>query len=490
MDAKVKEKEAAQEKRAEETAGGAVLEAEMAEHRPTPEERSVTGKEHRKKVPRSSHAEWSPSPNRPDPVELLSEQDVARQQDLVPVRHGRMRVSPFTFYRGAARVMAADLAPTPVSGLRAQICGDAHLSNFGVFASPERTLVFDVNDFDETLPGPWEWDLKRLVASFAIAGRNNALDRPTRDTVTRRATQAYREAMGQLAESSTLDGWYSKLSAEAVMQTVKQKKQRVGLEKGLEKARLRDSLQAFNKLTEVVDGQVRIVTQPPSVVRLQDLGEAAGISQERLAEVAHKSLENYRATLPDDRRVLLDRFQLVDVARKVVGVGSVGTFCLIALFVGRDAGDPLFLQIKEATSSVLEEFLPKSRYKHHGQRVVEGQRLMQATSDIFLGWMRGAGDDRRHFYCRQLRDGKASAVIEEMGHPQLLWYAGLCGWTLARAHARSGDAIAIASYVGRSDTLDRSLAEFAELYADQNELDHQAFEQAIADGKIEAVDGV
>ncbi len=459
-------------------------------HRATADERGATGKELRKSVPRTSHADWSPAPDRPDPVALLSEQDAAREQDLVPIRHGRMRVSAFTFYRGAARVMAADLAGSPVSGLRAQICGDAHLSNFGVFQSPERTLVFDLNDFDETLPGPWEWDLKRLVASFAIAGRNNGLDRPTRDTVSRRVTQAYREAMNQFAASGALDTWYAKLGAEDVAQTVTRKKSRADMERTLQKARSRDSLQAFNKLTEVVNGQIRIVSQPPSVVRLSDLGEVAGFSPEEISEVVRKSFANYRITLPDDRRVLLDRFELVDVARKIVGVGSVGTMCLIGLFMGHDNGDPLFLQVKEATSSVLEEFLPKSRYKNHGQRVVEGQRLMQAASDIFLGWMKGAGEAQRHFYWRQLRDGKGSAVIEGQDATALIFYAQQCGWTLARAHARSADAIAIASYGGRSDTLDRSLAEFAERYADQNELDHQAFEQAIADGRIEAVDGV
>lgn len=464
--------------------------AVLAEHRATAGERIEFGKELRKSVPRSSHAEWFPAPDRPDPVALLSEQDAARQQDLVPIRHGRMRVSAFTFYRGAARVMAADLAGSPVSGIRAQICGDAHLSNFGVYQSPERILVFDLNDFDETLPGPWEWDLKRLVASFAIAGRNNGFDRSTRDTVSRRVTRTYREGMAGFAASGALDTWYAKLAAEDVAETVKRKKTRADLERGIEKARTRDNLQAFSKLTEVVDGQIRIVSQPPSVVRLSGLAEVEGLSQEELSEVVRKSFANYRITLPDDRRVLLDRFELVDIARKVVGVGSVGTMCLIGLFMGRDTGDPLFLQVKEATPSVLEEFLPKSRYKNHGQRVVEGQRLMQAASDIFLGWMKGAGELQRHFYWRQLRDGKGSAVIEGAGASEFAFYARLCGWTLARAHARSADAIAIASYVGRSDTLDRALAEFGERYADQNELDHQAFEQAIADGRIEAVDGV
>jgi uncharacterized protein (DUF2252 family) len=454
------------------------------------DERRAVGRDLRKVTPRSSHADWTPAADRRDPIALLLEQNASRQQDLVPVRHGRMSVSPFTFYRGAARVMAADLASTPDSGLRAQICGDAHLSNFGVFTTPERAQVFDVNDFDETLPGPWEWDLKRLVASFAIAGRNNGFDDATRQIIDRRVTQAYREAMADFAQTSTLETWYARLTSEQILAITSKKGTRMRVARSLDKARTRDNLQALGKLTETVDGQIKIVSAPPIVVGIESLAEAEGLSHEEVERIARTSFQAYRNNIPADRRLLLDRFHMVDLARKVVGVGSVGTFCLIALFLGSDSDDPLFLQIKEANASVLEEFLPKSRYRNHGQRVVEGQRLIQAASDIFLGWSRGTGEAKRHFYWRQLRDGKGSPDVEGMDPAIMTGYARLCGWTLARAHARSGDALAISSYVGTGDVLDRSLAEFSERYADQNQRDYDAFQQAIRDGRVEAVHGV
>jgi uncharacterized protein (DUF2252 family) len=428
-----------------------------------------------------------------------------------------MMVSPFTFYRGAAKIMAADLKDTPVAGLGAQLCGDAHLSNFGAFASPERRLLFDLNDFDETLPGPFEYDVKRMAASFAVAGRNNGFTEPDARAATRAAVTAYREAMAEFARMRTMDIWYASLDENklinavrgAVAETAKEakaaKKKRKAkkvrgdvrlarlaaerAEKSREKAHTHDSLQALSKLGEVVDGKYRIVSQPPIIVPLRDLTATFGLSPDDVMPAIQERFRAYRATLPADLRHLLDRFQIVDAARKVVGVGSVGTRAFIVLLQGRDKHDPLFLQVKEATTSVLEGSLPRSRLRQHGERVVQGQRLMQAASDIYLGWTKGL-DVRRHFYWRQLRDMKGSALVEAMTPPALTFYAGICGWTLARAHARSGDPIAIAEYLGGREEFDQSITDFSKRYADQNEQDHQAFLTAIKSGRLEAAQGV
>jgi uncharacterized protein (DUF2252 family) len=465
---------------------------------PSLEERRAQGKEARTRVPPSDHADWTPAADRPDPVSLLEAQNATREPDLVPVRHGRMMVSPFTFYRGAAKIMAADLKDTPRAGLNVQLCGDAHLSNFGVFASPERRLLFDVNDFDETLTGPFEYDVMRMAGSFAIAGRNNGFAQADTRSSTHASVTAYREAMRGFAQMSTMDVWYAHLSEVDLMNgirsakasmTKKDAKAAKRAERSVEKARTRDSLQALSKLGERVDGEYRIVSQPPIVVPSRDLAAAYGISPDEVEPLIREQFRSYRATLQDDRRHLLERFKFVDVARKVVGVGSVGTRAFIVLLQGRDEQDPLFLQVKEATSSVLEDHLPKSRYKQHGERVVNGQRLMQAASDIYLGWTKGV-DVNRHFYWRQLRDMKGSADVESMSPLGLSFYAGICGWTLARAHARSGDPVAIAAYLGKSDRFDRSITDFSGRYADQNEKDYQAFAGAIRSGRLEAVEGV
>ena len=501
---------------------------------PSVEERRAKGEEARAKTPPSSHAGWRPAAARPDPVGLLEEQDATREQDLVPVRHGRMMVSPFTFYRGAAKIMAEDLKDTPVAGLRAQLCGDAHLSNFGAFGSPERRLLFDLNDFDETLPGPFEYDVKRMAASFTIAARNNGFSKADTRDATLGAVTAYREAMADFAQMRTMDIWYSHLDEDELMnaahvavnelrgeastakKTEKQDKQakqvkaakkeakqvardrqgekaakaaEKGAQKTLAKAHTRDSLQALSKLCELVDGQYRIVSQPPIVVPARDLAATFGLSPDDVLPVLHDQFRAYRATLQDDRRHLLERFQIVDAARKVVGVGSVGTRAFIVLLQGRDTDDPLFLQIKEATASVLEANLPKSRYRQHGERVVQGQRMMQAASDIYLGWTKGL-DVNRHFYWRQLRDMKGSAVIETLKPLGLKFYGRICGWTLARAHARSGDPVAIAEYLGSSDAFDKAITDFSERYADQNEQDYTEFVKAIRSGRLAAVAGV
>jgi uncharacterized protein (DUF2252 family) len=462
---------------------------------PTLEERHERGKQARARTPRSSYEGWKPAADRPDPVALLEEQNVAREPDLVPVRHGRMMVSPFTFYRGGAKIMAADLKDTPRAGLDAQLCGDAHLSNFGVFASPERTLLFDLNDFDETLPGPFEYDVERLAASFMIAARNNGFSTADARTATMAAIAAYRTAMHDFAGMRTLDVWYSRLDAQGVMDkavAMAPKGDRKAVERGekmLQKARTRDSLQALSKLTEIVDGHHRIVSDPPVVVPARELLNAYGVSADAIEGVLHGLLRAYRSTLTDDRRHLLERFQFVDLARKVVGVGSVGTRAWIALLEGRDGEDPLFLQVKQATRSVLEDHLPKSRFRQPGERVVQGQRMMQAASDIFLGWTKGAQDDV-FYYWRQLRDMKGSSDVERMVPVGMNYYASVCGWTLARAHARSGDPVAIAAFLGNSDRFDRAMTDFAERYADQNERDYEAFVAAIRSGRLEAVEGV
>jgi uncharacterized protein (DUF2252 family) len=458
-------------------------------------ERAARGRSARAECPRSSHAGFELAAER-DPVAILEEQAPSRVPELVPIRYGRMLVSPFTFYRGAAAVMAHDLVSTPRAGLRVQLCGDAHLSNVGGYASPERDLVFDLNDFDETLPGPFEWDVKRLVASFEIAGRDRDFTKAQRRTAVLRVVRSYREWMRRLAETGNLDVWYAHLDVEKLERNLREQqatKQAEGLAKAAEKARTKDSLKAFAKLTHEVDGEPRIVSDPPLIVPIAELAEEAGIPAEELDRSLHQLFREYRRTLQRDRRHLLEMFRMVDLARKVVGVGSVGTRCWIALLLGRDVDDPLFMQVKEAQASVLEPHLGKSEYANHGQRVVVGQRLMQATSDIFLGWVRveesldGVPHD---FYFRQLWDWKTSVDLDTILPIGLELYAEVCGFILARAHARSGDRIAIASYLGKGDTFDQALAEFAVAYADQNERDHAAFRKAADEGRITVQEGV
>ncbi len=480
--------------------------------RPSLGERRARGEQARAQVPPSGHAGWVPAAGRPDPVALLEEQDSTREPDLVPVRHGRMLVSPFTFYRGAAKIMAADLSDTPVAGLEVQLCGDAHLSNFGVFASPERQLMFDLNDFDETLPGPFEYDVKRMTASFTIAARHNGFSKADTRAATLASVTAYREAIAGFAEQGTMDIWYARMDENQVTAAVrgmvadtskqakgaggKRAKRQAKLamqaakraKRGRDKAVARDSLQALSKLGELVGGSYRIVSQPPIVVPARELAATYGLSADDVMPVIEDQFRAYRATLPDDRRKLLEGYEIVDAARKVVGVGSVGTRAFIVLLQGRDPRDPLFLQIKEATASVLEPHLGKSRYRQHGERVVQGQRMMQAASDIFLGWTKGL-DVRRHYYWRQLRDMKGSALVEEMPPIALTFYAQLCGWTLARAHARSGDPVAIAAYLGDSAAFDKAIADFARRYADQNDKDYQQFAAAVRGGQLQAAAG-
>jgi uncharacterized protein (DUF2252 family) len=455
-------------------------------------ERAARGKAARAEVSRRSHGEWEPSPVRPDPVELLEEQAKTRVPELIPIRYGRMLVSPFTFFRGAAYIMAADLAGTPRTGLHAQLCGDMHLSNLGAYAAPDRRLVFDINDFDEALPGPFEWDLKRLVASFAVAGRDRNFDVAQRRTINLIVTAAYRETMAGFADMGTMDIWYSRIDVDQLMgrdDIDVGPKAMARFEKNIAKARTKDSLAAFNKLTEVVDGEPRIRSNPPLIVPVRELFEGAGAD---VIDAERDIIRQYRRTLPGDRRYLLERFRLVDAARKVVGVGSVGTRAYIMLFLGRDDGDPLFLQMKEAQPSVLEPFLGRSKFRNCGQRVVEGQRLMQAASDTMLGWIHTTGIDgvERDFYVRQLWDSKASAVVEVMEPKTMEAYARLCGTTLARAHARSGDAVAISSYLGRNDAFDQALAAFAEAYADQNERDYDALKAAAESGRVTVETGL
>ena len=457
-------------------------------------ERVARGKAARSEVPRASHAVFEPLPTRADPVELLERQAKTRVPELVPIRYGRMLVSPFTFYRGAAMIMAHDLAATPRSGLSVQCCGDAHLSNFGVFASPERRLVFDVNDFDETLPGPWEWDLKRLAVSMLIAARDNGFPAKEQERIVLDTVGQYRTAMANFAGMQNLEVWYSRLDIESVIEDFRSqvKAKRIKrTEKQLAKARTKDSMTAFSKLTEVVDGKPRIIDQSPLIVPIEQL--ATGDRYEELFDQLQTVLRGYRETLEHDRRVLLEQFELTDIAHKVVGVGSVGTRAWIALYLGRDGQDPLFLQVKEADASVLEEFLGPSEFKNHGERVVVGQRLMQATSDIFLGWLHvdaGLDGKPRDFYGRQLKDWKGSAEIEQMDPKALAAYGKLCGWTLARAHARSGDRIAIAAYLGNSASFDRAIVQFSHAYADQNERDYQALAAAVKAGQITAEMGL
>jgi hypothetical protein len=467
------------------------------------EKRAAAGKAARSVAPRAAHEAWQPSATRPDPVALLESQAESRVQELVPVRYGRMLVSPFTFFRGAALIMASDLSTLPRSGFNVQACGDAHLSNFGVFASPERSLVFDLNDFDETLPGPWEWDIKRLAASLAIAGRDRGFSDKERADVVLEAVSGYRNEMVKLAGMSDLDVWYARMDVQQVLndmggelglthpnrsdKTMAKVKARAG--KQLAKARTRDSMQALDKLTEVVDGKLRFVSDPPLIVPIEEL-VAEGDGARLLGEM-QELVQGYSSTLQSNRRHLLSQFRFVSMARKVVGVGSVGTRAWVLLMVGSD-GSPLLLQAKEAQESVLAEFVGKGIHSHQGERVVAGQLLMQASSDIFLGWHRIKGLDgvERDFYIRQLRDWKGSADTEVMIPRGMGMYGRLCGWTLARAHARSGDRVAIAGYLGSGKSFDNAIGLFAESYADQNERDYVTLKKAAADGRIAVKDGL
>jgi uncharacterized protein (DUF2252 family) len=426
-------------------------------------QRHERGRAARQVVPRGSHAQWAPMSDRPDPVDLLEAQARDRIQELLPIRYGRMMASPFAFLRGSAIVM-----------------GDAHLLNFGVYASPERSLLFDLNDFDETLPGPWEWDIKRLAASFVVAGRDNGFDTADCRNAARAVTASYRQRMTRFSEMGELEVWYTRIGEEEVRGLLTEaragKRTTKKLSKNVRKTRGRDSLQALSKLTRVVDGRRIINDDPPLLVRIPEGDD--------LRSQVYAILESYKRTLQEDRRHLLDRFRFVDAARKVVGVGSVGTRAYVVLLEGRDQDDPLFLQVKEAGASVLEGHVASNTYEHHGHRVVAGQRLMQAASDIFLGWFRGT--EGRDFYWRQLKDMKGSADVEGMTPDELVIYAGLCGWTLARAHARSGDRVQIAGYLGKSERFDVAIANFAKEYADQTERDHAALCAAVKSGRVAA----
>jgi uncharacterized protein (DUF2252 family) len=413
---------------------------------------------------------------------------------LVPIRYGRMLVSPFTFYRGAALIMASDLASSPNSGLHVQLCGDAHLSNFGLFAAPDRRMVFDLNDFDETLPGPWEWDVKRLAVSMEVAARDNGYSDKERRSILLETVAGYRNAMREFAGMGGLGVWYSRLEVDELFAQLRSQVKKTQLkraEKTVAKARTKDSMTAFSKLTRMVDGEPQIVADPPLIERVDDI--SGDMDPEAIVEGLHELLRRYRQSLQSDRRILLEEYRLVDLARKVVGVGSVGTRAWIALMIGRDETDPLFLQFKEAQSSVLEEFTAKSGYANHGERVVAGQHLMQASSDIFLGWLHvEAGIDgvSRDFYGRQLKDWKGSFETEGALPQGMAIYGRTCGWTLARAHARSGDRIAIASYLGGGDAFDRAIADYSVAYADQNERDYDALKKAVQNGQVKAQTGL
>jgi uncharacterized protein (DUF2252 family) len=466
----------------------------------TEAESKAKGKEARAKVPRDSQGEFTAWPERPDPVSLLEEQAKTRVPELVPIRYGRMLVSPFTFYRGAALIMASDLSTTPRSGLNAQICGDAHLSNFGIFGSPERSLVFDCNDFDETNPGPWEWDVKRLAASFTIAARNNGFSKAVRTEAVLDLGRVYREAMRLMATMSNLEVWYSHVEVDTGVELIRAEALRTNSKdaqhiaatatKLVEKARTKDSMKALDKLTTVVNGERRIISDPPLVVPAEELWP--DLEVDRQVSMFHEVLRRYRSTLQTDRKQLLEQYTFSQLARKVVGVGSVGTRAWIVLLHGQRPDDILFLQAKEAEASVLERFTKKSRYDNHGARVVAGQRLMQASSDIFLGWQRNVGVDgvTRDYYVRQLQDWKGSVDVENAIPAGMKAYSGLCAHTLARAHARSSDRVAIASYLGNNPTFEKALARFAEKYADQNERDYETFAKACKDGRLHAEEGL
>jgi uncharacterized protein (DUF2252 family) len=459
----------------------------------TAAEVAASGKAARAQAPRPTHAEWHPAPDRRDPVELLEEQAANREPSLVPIRYGRMAASPFAFYRGAAYILASDLAGSPDSGIRVQLCGDAHLSNFGGFASPERELIFDLNDFDETLPGPWEWDVKRLAVSIEVAGRARRFRGRQRRQIVGDAIRTYREATRRFSGMRTLDTWYAstndrQLRDEFGDQLAPHQVRR--FEKAVAKAKAKDSSRAYNKLTVSRNGGAHIAADPPLIVPVEDLLPDA--EAQHVDDVMRALIEQYRATLSTDRRHLLDRFRYVHAARKVVGIGSVGTRAWVLLMLGRDDEDPLFLQAKEAQRSVLAPFTADSEYENQGQRVVEGQRLMQSASDIFLGWVQTTGIDgaARDFYVRQLWDWKSSADIDTMEPEGMAAYSRVCAWTLARAHARAGEAMAIGAYLGAGDSFDRAITHFASTYADQNERDHQALVDAIDEGRIEARTGL
>jgi uncharacterized protein (DUF2252 family) len=455
-------------------------------------ERAARGKTARAEVPRESHAMLDLPSDRPDPVSLLEEQSADRVPELVPVRYGRMIATPFSYFRGAALPMASDLSFTPVTGLPVQACGDAHLSNFGIFGSPERRLVFDVNDFDETLPGPWEWDVKRLAASLEVAARSNGFSGKQRRSIISAMVRQYRQAMREFAGMSDLDVWYASVDMDDFRRRFKGRmtsRQHKLVGKELTKARTRDSTQATDKLTQMVDGRPRIVSQPPLIVPIEELLANRRADRKFVESEISDLIAKYRRTLETDRRFLLEQFEFADLAHKVVGVGSVGTRCWIVLMLGRNTQDPLFLQVKEASASVLCRYVGNSKYANQGQRVVAGQRLMQASSDIFLGWQRteaGLDGQTRDFYVRQLRDWKMSLDIDALIPTGMQMYGQLCGWTLARAHARSGDRIAIASYLGGSDVFDKAITQFAAAYADQNERDYDALVGAVASGRITA----
>ncbi len=461
----------------------------------SPRERANAGRAARAITPRSSHAQFEINwANRPDPVSLLEQQAQSRVPSLVPIRYGRMLTSPFAFYRGAALIMASDLATTPNSGLSVQACGDAHLANFGVFASPERSLVFDINDFDETHPGPWEWDLKRLLVSAEIAGQSNSFSEVDRREIVLSGAQEYRFAITEFSQMRQLDIWYSKLDVESLLKNLKKniKSGEVRAEHlDINKAMNRTSLQALRKFTEIVNGQRRFVSAPPLVAPVRDLThENLALDFDDFKNI-EAAVAEYSQTLSHDRRHLLNQFTFIDLARKVVGVGSVGTRAWMALFEGRDQTDPLFLQVKEAQTSVLEAFTSPTQYANSGERVVAGQRLMQSTSDIFLGWNRVTTTEgtSRDYYIRQLRDWKGSVTVDLMNPTELKLYVRTCAWTLAKAHARTGDSIAISAYLGQGRTFDQAIVEFANEYAQQNLKDFQALEAAVASGRVVAQAG-
>jgi uncharacterized protein (DUF2252 family) len=451
------------------------------------EERVGEGRVERDSVPLDAHGEWVAPDDRPDPVGIINKQNATRVPELVPVRHGRMIVSPFTFYRGSAAIMAWDLSCTPSTGLRVQCCGDAHLSNFGVFAAPDRRLVFDLNDFDETLPAPFEWDVKRLVASLVVAARDNGHRRKEQRAAARAAAMAYRRTMAKAATMRFLDIWYARFDADKLIADLVPSTDKAAIKsarKALAKAQTRTSLGSLSKFAQRVDGGYRIKQQPPVIERPPETQTV------EFEQIIREGLADYARSLSPDRRVVLDHYHYEDFARKVVGVGSVGTEALMILLMGDREDDPLFLQIKEASTSVLAPYAGASEYEHQGERVVHGQRLMQAASDAFLGWVTGKGARQREFYVRQLRDMKGSAAVETMPPARMALYGELCGATLARAHARTGDAAKIAGYLGDDDTFDRALERFAVAYADQNEVDHAAFAQAANEDRIAVERGV
>ena len=458
-------------------------------------ERRKMGKALRQQVPRSSHADWKPAPDRPDPISLLLEQDKTRLQQLVPIKYGRMLESPFAFFRGSAVVMASDLADTPVSGIQSILCGDAHLSNFGVFASPERQMVFDINDFDETYPGPWEWDLKRLAASAVVAGRENGFSEKKCRQMAFALVESYRLAMGKFSEAHTLDVWYYHINVDAVLDVFERssKKGEKSAQKLVDKASRKTHQQTLEKLTRFEDGRRRIISDPPLLVPFREMGLEKYLDEEDPSRLAKESVDDswkqYLDSLPDERRFLLRRFQITDMALRVGGVGSVGTRCIIALLEGESENDALILQLKEAGPSVLEAHLTERRYSEHAERVVTGQHLMQAASDIFLGWHTSVLS-HRNYYWRQLKDMKGSADIAGMDIASMRTYLDVCAVCLARAHARTGDEISIYGYIGKKDTFANAIADFAVSYADQTERDYQALVDAVESGRVEAQTGI